>query len=511
MVISNKWKRLLFSIICCVCVGILVHGFFISNKFYNHDDIFNMLQAQDLTSSGRWLLHISMAIESFSISTPWFSAMLGFLYIGIAIYLICEIFSIHYILQILAIASVMLTWVSLSATLLYTKFFSPYMFAFLLMHLALYLALQKNWALPLAVLAMVLSLACYQAYVGFYVGLCTLYFMQYCLKKGFDKALFLKMLKVILVFVLAMILYISITKILLNKQSLNAAYQGVDTMGTFTIESLFTGIGRAYTEFYQQFLGEEAVIFPEIMKPFIIVYLCLLLLWFIHSLFGKSILQVVAVGFAAFLLPLAFSIFHVMGIADIHVLIRYSNVLYFLMPLLFIDGWRKYSPLQKIIKFGMALLVSVLVFCNLQSISSTNMALYLAQKQADAYTSRLLLRIESTPGFESYDRVVFIGKSSLGGELEQLLSQTNFHSIAVSEISAPNMYSADKYINYFQGFYNFIYPVDSIDEMHSIKALQAVLTDELVESLQAMPVYPSDGSIVRNENGFVFVKLSEEY
>lgn len=509
-----KWnkKTLFLCVGLTIILGILIHGYMLTNKFYNHDDLDKVVGDMNVYETGRWFLFGPAYLESNFLSNPWYSGILGFLYLGLAIFLLTQIFELENPVFITLIGFVFLSFPSLSGTLLYGRFFSPYMFALLLMFVATFAVLKLHplyclLALPM----MVLSLGIYQAYLAFYVGVAGLYFLKELLQKKIDIAFLWRALRVLLVLFLGIVIYTVITKQVVANVGETLGYQGVENLGQFDFTSLGENFEKAYGDFYSYFIAEESLLLPNYIRIGLIVLALTFLGGLIWKVFHLSRWSALLAGLLLFLMPLGISVYYFMGIRDVHHLIKYSLTLYLIAPiLLFFENVKNCKYVRTLL--GLSILVLLLLnFSNTKLANSAYMHLQLAQKQNDAYAERLITRIESTPAYDYYDEVAFIGESSLSFEINSLFDKSNHRELLISEIGVSNMHSFAKYLKYYQGFHNVIHRLDSVGSIDTIPRLQSIEMEEVIETFLALPAYPADGSILRLPEGVILVKFSDEY
>lgn len=512
-VLKINRKTLVFCILVTLILGMLVHGYMLSNKFYNHDDLDKIVGDMNVIETGRWFLFAPAYLETDFFTTPWMGGLLGFLYLSIVIYIIANLFDISNKLVIALLTLTLIAWPSLAATMQYTRFFSPYMFAFMLTMLALYFAIRLRYAgIVFAIPLLVLSLGIYQAYIGFYLSIALLWLVREIMqRRGVDRQIIWTGVKTLFVLALSVLVYTIITKRMISSLAEGAAYQGIDKLGRFDFENLLQNLTAAYTEFYQFLLSGESTLLPDFLKIAALLSIIIFLVYIVFHVCKLSFLSAASVLLLILLLPFGISVFYFMGIAEIHILVKFSVIMYVLMPLLFAADALAQKNLWKKLFIVVLVFVSLLDHSNVKLINSVYMQLQIAQKNSDAYTARLLNRIESVKDYDSYDEVVLIGDSSLSTELHALFAQSNFQNIVVSEIGVSNMHSFVKYLRYFQGFHNVMHSFASAGSIDTLMRLKDADMESILAQISEMPSYPSDGSIIRLEQGVVVVKFSDEY
>ena len=63
-VLKINRKTLVFCILVTLILGMLVHGYMLSNKFYNHDDLDKIVGDMNVIETGRWFLFAPAYLET---------------------------------------------------------------------------------------------------------------------------------------------------------------------------------------------------------------------------------------------------------------------------------------------------------------------------------------------------------------------------------------------------------------------------------------------------------------
>lgn len=176
---ASEYKIPLLS---SVLFGMLAYGFSFTNKLVNHDEVQSLFEKGATFSSGRWGLEICEKIFP-NISMPWIYGLVSISMLAAAVCLLIHIFSIRsHLLQILLAGSI-LTFPSLTSTMVYTFTVSSFSFAlFWAVAAVAFLRTQSKTLILPALVCMVFSLSIYQSYISLTAGLLVLILIQSLLK-----------------------------------------------------------------------------------------------------------------------------------------------------------------------------------------------------------------------------------------------------------------------------------------------------------------------------------------
>ena len=89
------WGRYRIPLISTIVLGLLAHGFAFTNKYINHDEIYNLFGKGATIDSGRWGLGIMDSIFP-NYSMPWIYGILTVVLIAVSACVMIHVFSHQY-------------------------------------------------------------------------------------------------------------------------------------------------------------------------------------------------------------------------------------------------------------------------------------------------------------------------------------------------------------------------------------------------------------------------------
>lgn len=252
-------KAMLFTILWYL----IAHGYRMSNLLYYHDSVINVTRS-DMgfqRSLGRFMQPFVVFFAG-SITSGWLIGVTAILFLGLSIWLICEIFDLKELPEIgFASAILVCNNVLTTANYAYIPWLDIYAIALFLAVLG-FILLRKGKPVYyiLGIVSIIVSMGLYQAYVC--VGL-TLMVMAYIrdLYNGAElKSLIKREWKTPVGFIASGAVYYLIYKAVLLTHHLeeSTSYNGLGNLGNFDGTSVFSLIGSTYAKFFY-FLSDVGV------------------------------------------------------------------------------------------------------------------------------------------------------------------------------------------------------------------------------------------------------------
>lgn len=490
---------------CCLITGYLVHLYAFTNLIPNSDGLSRMYDPQQMTVSGRWFLHYASALNGFT-QLPAVIGLLSLVLLGLAAALAVDILSIRSRVLGGMTGAVMAAFPCLGYTFLYMFTASAYCLSIFLAVLSVWLARRCKVGWMLGVLALALSMGIYQVYVTLAISLSLLTVLGRTLdpETGFRDTLRLG-LRLIAYLAAGAALYYAILLVFLNVKDLELlSYLGMDAASSgYPFGQLPGLILRTYKQVVAFFFlpgsadGFATGWFAVLNLGALLLGLaCLAVQMGSRSLWGE-IWRPLGVLFLAALFPLGINFGQLLSPYSAPTpMMKYAFVSVYLAVFMLaarVDGLHR--PLAS----GAALWTAlILLFC-----LNTNNLLYAAADQAhratESYATRLLVRIESCPGYEPGMEVAIVGAvppEQLAGQVE------SFGRVDHYSVPSGTVLTLNKHIYYYLSQW-LCAPVEELDEatMRSISRSP---------EFQSMPLYPAQGS-VRILDGRAVVRLAEEY
>ena len=533
------------AFVCCFLAGYLAHLFAYTNIFPNPDGISRVADAQQMTISGRWFLHYATAWNGF-VQAPAVIGFFSILFLSLASVLTVSLLRVRAPVLGGLIGALMVVFPSVAYMNLYLFTASAYCFGILLAVLSVWLATRYRFGFLGGAVCLACAVGTYQAYLAVAVSLALLWLILEGLEgeRGAGKLL-LAALQVLIFIGLSMGLYFLMLKIFLAVKELSLlSYKGINALGEgLSLKGLLSMIGLAYRQFLQYFFVPRA--FATYTGPAAVFGNAVLLLaglWaFVELVRRKRCMKrpgafALTLLFCA-LLPLALNLTSLMG--ESMPIMRYSFVFAYVLALALADRaaqslplagklsaqrtdevGRKPASLQKkkgqtapppqaetplpqkraLIPHLAALFASLLLLLlSFQTDNTVYTMSATAHRATESFATRLVERVESTPGYVNGMEVVIIGgfpRRVYYNQIEAFRELEDYSNL--SSTVTPLTKQVYYYLN---DWLNVPWPEPSEDTLKAVSASAA---------FQSMPLYPNDGSI-RIEGDRVIVKLASKY
>ena len=510
----------LAAFVSCFLAGYIAHLFAYTNIFPNPDGISRVADAQQMTISGRWFLHYATAWNGF-IQAPAVIGFFSILFLSLASALTVSLLRVRGPLTGGLIGALMVVFPSVAYMNLYLFTASAYCFGILLAVLAVWLNTRYRAGFLGGILCLACAIGTYQAYAAVAASLSLLWLVFRALE-GEEKPgkLLLTAVKQLSYLLLGLLVYYCILQIFLKIKDLELlSYKGIGSFGeSLSLGGLLSSIGLAYRQFLAYFFVPRSfATYTTTASVVCHAVLALAGLWALVRVIRKNHCLrrpgcfVLLLVFLA-LLPLAMNLTSLMG-ESMHIM-RYALVFAYVLALGLLDQaldgeqQKKSSGKPRMtdkVKPGLiprlaALLASlVLLLLSFQTDNTVYTMSATAHRATESFATRLVERVESTPGYENGMEVVIIGgfpRSVYYNQIEafrQLEDYSNLSS-TVTPLTKQVYY-------YLNDWLNVPWPEPSEETLKSVSASAA---------FQKMPLYPNDGSIVI-QGDRVIVKLASKY
>ena len=508
------------AFVCCFLAGYLAHLFAYTNIFPNPDGISRVADAQQMTISGRWFLHYATAWNGF-VQAPAVIGFFSILFLSLASVLTVSLLRVRAPVLGVLIGALMVVFPSVAYMNLYLFTASAYCFGILLAVLSVWLATRYRFGFLGGAVCLACAVGTYQAYLAVAVSLALLWLILKGLEgeRGAGKLL-LAALQVLSFIGLSMGLYFLMLKIFLAVKELSLlSYKGINALGEgLSLKGLLSMIGLAYRQFLQYFFVPRA--FATYTGPAAVFGNAVLLLaglWaFVELVRRKRCMKrpgafALTLLFCA-LLPLALNLTSLMG--ESMPIMRYSFVFAYVLALALADrafcGEQGKKPggksrIKDKVKGGpaprlAALLAAVcLLLLSFQTDNTVYTMSATAHRATESFATRLVERVETTPGYRNGMEVVIIGgfpSKVYHSQIEAFSLVEDYSNLSSSVIPL------NKHVYYYLNDWLNV-PWQMPDEA----TMQAVSDSE---AFQAMPLYPDDGSVAIVD-GRLVVKLASKY
>ncbi|MBR6120718.1 MAG: glucosyltransferase domain-containing protein [Oscillospiraceae bacterium] len=518
--LRSRWRMLPPAVraacLCCFAAGFFCHLFAITNLIPNSDGVSRVYDAQQMTVSGRWFLHYASAWNGY-LQAPAVIGFFALLFLSLAAGLTASVLKLRRPLSGALCGALMAAFPSVAYTFLYLFTASAYCFGILLAVLAVWLADRYRWGFLFAAPVLACALGTYQAYLAVAVSLLLLRLVLLGLSEGEQaKHLLLEGLKSLALLVLGLLLYYLTLRIFLAVKDLELLnYKGIG--GGLSLSGMLAKLPDAYLGLFRYFFVPHS--FAKYTTPLTVAgntVMFLAGLWAILRLPLRSRPRPGTVALTLHccaLLPLGLNLTVLMG--DPMPIMRFALVFAWILPLALTDracparkpeeaarGRRSPDRRQMLRRLPRAAALCGAILLCLVSFNIDNLAYTVSatsHRATESFATRLVDRVESTPGYQKDMEVVIVG----GFPQKVYYSQIEAFAL-VSDYSnrSTTVIPLNKHVYYYlNDWLNVPWPEPSEETMMTVSESPA---------FQNMPLYPSDGSIVIRD-GRVIVKLAERY
>ena len=503
--------------------GLLTHAYMLVNKLPNHDDILGLFIKNDSTAYGRWFLSVPSALSS-SLSLPWVTGLLALLWLSLAAVCTVSLLQIKKPAMVVLTGMVMATFPTVFYTLCYLFTADAYLFALLLAALGVLFTDRYRFGFLLGGVCIGLSMATYQAYVFYAIGLIALRLMLLLLFEPGTTAgdALKKLAQYAAALVIGAVVYrVGMSVALACKGMQLKTYMGLDGMQSLSVSSILSRLPLAYKGYFSLLTGKSELL-PGWMNAFLLAFNHLAgLALFVAALLrvkGPRRMMKIALSTAILCaLPLALNGIVLVSTAGFHPLMQYPVCLAYVLPIVLYDrlaaaqraeleAGRAPTPADTRrnalrIPLGYALSLCLVAGSFLWALDANQTYLVLELKFDNmmSLVTRMVDRVEQLPEYvPNVTPVWYTGT----------LSDANYGAIksdAFARASATDMtgrewnYTTIMNNLYFLAFVNNYIGVTFVDPPDA-EAYAAMETDEY----KAMPYFPSPGS-VKSINGIIIV------
>ncbi len=520
--LSRRWRELPQAVraafLCCFAAGFFTHIFAFTNIIPNADGISRVADPQQMTVSGRWFLHYATAWNGF-VQAPAVIGFFSLLFLSLAAALVASMLRLRSGILGGLTGALMVVFPSVAYTFLYLFTASAYCFGILLAVLAVWLVNRYKFGFLIAVPLLACSVGTYQAYIAVAASLSLICVVLFALEGEHSAGeILLTGLRHLVFLILSLAVYYAVLRIFLRVKDLTLLnYKGIDSFGgDLNLKSLLPLAGSAYSTFVDYFFVPHS--FAHYTTPIAVLgngLLGLMTLWAFVRIAVRNgcVKRPVALALTLLLcglLPLALNLTVLMGKAM--PIMRYALVFAYVLALALVDraaaaggaAAASAAPSRSAraggVLRGAAACVSVLllvVSLNIDNLAYTVSAT--AHRATESFATRLVERVETTPGYVNGMPVILIGG----------FPQDVYHSqIEVFSLVTDYSNVADTVIPLNKQVYYYLNDWLNVTWQEPDAAVMQAISDS--EFFKSMPLYPSDGSVVIRD-GRVIVKLAKAY
>ncbi len=410
--------------------GLFAQGMGLFNKFSHHDDVAILFDMGTTVSSGRWMLQIFTWLESVFFGTgntslPLYNGMISILILGTVGALIVSLFGIQNRVHCALLGCVMVSFPVITSLFAYMFTSHAYMTGLLMMTVSAYLICRKTpwWGKMIAICIGGAGVGIYQAYLPVFGSILLLYHIIRITESDEPWSVILRRIGIHLLCVLGvMAVYAAGNRFFLYKyQVALSGYQGIDQMGSMTLQEMLRRFGRAYREFFNPTPDVFGYMYPGKMRAVYIVMLAVDGLLALRLVFrtgrknrGKAALLLLLFA----LIPLGCNLVYLMVEDEVHSLMVYGEVMQFVLFVWLMDR-QDFSSLRlrRASSLGAALVLTVVSVMYARYDNQCYLKDALHQQEAISYFTTLITQIKSLPGYRTDMTVYFANAEDPEGDL----------------------------------------------------------------------------------------------
>ena len=500
-----------WAFLCCFAAGFFAHLFAITNIIPNSDGISRVSDPQQMTVSGRWFLHYATMWNGY-IQAPAVIGFFSLLFLSLSAALTVQLLRVQSPVIGGLCGALMSVFPSVAYTFLYMFTASAYFFGLLFAILAVWLTHKYRLGfLPGAVL-LACAVGTYQAYLAAAASLALILVILAGLEgKRSGKELLCLGLRFLGMLALGMLLYFGLLKLFLTVKHLQLLdYKGISALGSdITLQGILSLLWLTYKRFVQYFFTGSFAHYTTSVAIAANVVMAAAGLWAFVRLICKNRCWQKPAAFVltlclCCLLPLALNLTVMMG--EAMPIMRYALVFAYVLALALVDRAgerprREQKPPKPVLVLRLtgvvaALLLTIISF-NIDNLAYTVSAQ--AHRATLSFATRLVDRVESTPGYQKGMEVVVIGgfpRNVYYADIEAYELVEDYSNYSSSVIPR------NKHVYYYLN--------DWLNVPWQEPPEETMIAVSDSSEFRAMPLYPDDGSI-RILNGRVIVKLASQY
>ena len=522
---SRLSGSVLAAAVSCFFAGFFAHIFAITNILPNSDGISRVFDAQQMTVSGRWFLHYASAWNGY-VQAPAVIGFFALLFLALAAGLTASLLRIRSLGLSALCGALLSVFPSVAYTFLYLFTASAYCFGILLAVLSVWLVSRHKFGFLFAAPMLACAVGTYQAYLAVAASLALICVILYALEGGHGAREIVRLgLKYLAFLALGLALYALTLWVFLRVKDLELLdYKGLSSFGDgLSLGKLLKEIASAYRGFLRYFFVTRS--FANYTTPVTVagnVVLGLTALCAFVRVARRNGCHKQPGAFAltlalCALLPLCLNLTVLMG--DAMPIMRYALVLAYVFALVLVDRAAAAAPAKPAekkqsrpekqkprpakqkpwlrIASGCAAALLLILSFQIDNLAYTVSAQ--AHRATESFATRLVERIESTPGYKNGMEVVIIGgfpSKVYHSQIEAFSLVEDYSNLSSSVIPL------NKHVYYYLNDWLNV-PWQMPDEA----TMQAVSDSE---AFQAMPLYPDDGSVAI-VGGKLVVKLAARY
>lgn len=469
--------------IASLIAGLLTHGFALTNKLVNHDEIESLFGKGATITSGRWGLELVKVLFP-DWSMPWIYGLISIVLMSLAACVLVRLLKLRSKPLQALLGMLLLSFPTLTGNFCFMFTSSAYALAFLLAVCSVELYIRGGrLRLALSIVCLIFALSMYQAYISVAASVYVVLMIIRALDGESIKNNIFFGLKALLMMGLSIAVYYAVT--LLVFQLTGAEFNTYVTENVTGDVGIVRRVRMAYDAFFYIFSFRNFYIVTSEAARYI--HIALGLVAIISLACARKPTNVCMAAFLTALLPLSICCMYlIMSKESIHTLVMYSFTAVYMLLLAELERVKLNAVKDVSVLLLLAVLLSNVYFGNMSYLK-----LKLQYENAYSFYTGLVTQVKQTQGFDAETELAIIGHQD---NLLHTFPELDTELLMGPAKDLVNIYSRENFIKYYLGF---DIPFASEDEL-------AVLSED--PRVQQMAEYPYYGSVEKIDD-FIVVKL----
>lgn len=507
---GGKRELLRKSLTATFLLGFLAHGFMLTHISVSHDAVFDFYDAlaahQHQIELGRVLEPLYRELTGSGLLMPWSLGIVAFFWLGLAVFLVCDMFGLSGLTEVLLTAGIMTVNISVTAVAAaYTPWLAADMFALLLAVAGaycwqLYGRNHRKKYLLAGMLAVACSMAIYQCYLAVTVVVMILLSIQDIIgDKDSAKVFRDGMMGIGMIAAGGAVYYVLMkaVSILVGTPLLEGDYDSLTNLWD-NQESFPRRLVSCLKEEITHFFAKDENIYPyqavwavNVLLLCICAFLAVRLVGQGRKQFGRDKGKWALLFLLAAALPFAAYMMRLLNTA-VHDLMVYSVWLLYLLPILLWKWTKAGQQAEKKVRTCIAVLLGFIIFSYIQTDNAVYVKKEVESRATLSLMTEIMAQVDRTEGYlPGTTPVTFVGE--VAGIVEEVPGTER-----VKGVSGCNKSSAITYPGTYQAYFDNV----------MLRDVNVVFEEgtESKEEVGQMPAYPQPG-YVKLVDGVVVVRL----
>ena len=401
------------SMASLVCM-LLAHGFAFTNLFPNHDSTVLVFDAQwTMYVLGRWAQNFYFPLIRGKIAAPWLIGIFSTVYIAFSGYCISVLLRLRRSAAVLltGLLACCATVTAMLAT--YNLWTDAHLMGMVLACAGVFCLEKARPAVGFCAAAILFcgSLAFYQAYIQFALGLFLLILVRQALEEVPWRTWLLHGVRALASLAAGAVLYLISVKVSLTLTGYQLADtgNGLAQLTRLGPAAILAGIPATYKNFFEMLLGYSG--WNDKGMRVATALLLLLTLWGLFlRLRGKGLRTAAQTLLVVALLPLGLNVIYLLASGNVYILMQHAVFLIYALPLMLLSGEGLPHPPRALWRWGTALLCAFLIVRMTICANGAYVYTKLVYDQTARQMTAIMAEVQQLPGYEEgVTPVAFVG------------------------------------------------------------------------------------------------------